>query len=268
MGPYSGVSLSVKEAHTNMTDHDSRTQQIAADLRKQINDGTLGPGALLPSEPELARQHDVSRQTARAAIQLLERDGLITVRPRRGRIVRSHHRLRWHLSEFELPENTASITTADAWETDIERQGHDPTRQELSVKTIAPPTEIADKLKLSPAADLCVVRQRVRYIDGTPGIISDDYFDEQIVRGTELAEPRDTTREDILAEAGYPQTYDIDEIITRMPTPAEINRLQIPAGTPVMEHTRTGYTAENKPVRVMVSIVPGDTLILQYKVPT
>jgi DNA-binding GntR family transcriptional regulator len=251
-----------------MTEQDSRTQQIAAELRKQINDGTLGPGALLPSEPELARQHNVSRQTARAALQLLEREGLITVRPRRGRIVRSHHRLRWRLSEFELPENTAAITTADAWEADIERQGHDPTQQELSVKTISPPVDIADKLKLTPAADLCVVRQRVRYIDGKPGIISDDYFDEQIVRGTELAESRDTTREDILAEAGYPQTYDIDEIITRMPTPTEIQRLQIPAGTPVMEHTRTGYTADDKPVRVMVSIIPGDTLILQYKVPT
>jgi len=27
---------------------------------------------------------------------------------------------------------------------------------------------------------------------------------------------------------------------------------------------RTGYTADDKPVRVMISIVPGDTLILQY----
>jgi GntR family transcriptional regulator len=42
----------------------------------------------------------------------------------------------------------------------------------------------------------------------------------------------------------------------------------IPPGTPVAEHIRTGYTAENRPVRVMVSIVPGDMLILQYTVPT
>jgi DNA-binding GntR family transcriptional regulator len=82
------------------------------------------------------------------------------------------------------------------------------------------------------------------------------------------AEPEDTIRENILAEAGYGQVYDIDEIITRMPTPAEIERLSIPAGTPVAEHIRTGYTAENRPVRVMVSIVPGDTLILQYTIPT
>ena len=70
------------------------------------------------------------------------------------------------------------------------------------------------------------------------------------------------------AHHGYEQVYDIDEIITRMPTPDEIARLAIPAGTPVAEHIRTGYTADNKPVRVMISIVPGDTLILQYSVPT
>jgi GntR family transcriptional regulator len=79
--------------------------------------------------------------------------------------------------------------------------------------------------------------------------------------------PQDTTREDILKEAGYEQVYDIDEIITRMPSPAETARLGILPGTPVAEHIRTGYTADDKPVRVMISIIPGDTLILQYTIP-
>ena len=34
------------------------------------------------------------------------------------------------------------------------------------------------------------------------------------------------------------------------------------------EHIRTGYTAIGKSVRVMISVVPGDTLILQYTIPT
>ena len=68
-----------------------------------------------------------------------------------------------------------------------------------------------------------MVRRHVRYIDGKPAIISDDYFDERIVRGTELAEPEDTTRENILAEAGYEQVCDIDEIITRMPHPRKLS---------------------------------------------
>ena len=243
------------------------TRRITDTLRQQINDGTYGPGALLPSEPELAQEYGVNRQTARTALQALEREGLVVVRPRRGRIVRSTQRLRWHLSDFERPDHTV-LTTSDAWETDIENQGHDPAGQDLNVETIKPPADIAKRLNLNPETDTCVVRRHIRYIDGKPAIISDDYFDEQIVRGTELAAPEDTTREDILKEAGYEQVYDIDQIITRMPTPAEIARLNILTGTPVAEHVRTGYTAANQPVRVMVSIIPGDTLILQYAIPT
>jgi len=173
----------------------------------------------------------------------------------------------WRLSEFELPENTG-LASSDAWEADIEGQGHDPTRQDLEVEVIAPPPGIADLLALDPTEGRCVVRRHVRFIDGHPGIISDDYFDEVIVRGTELAEPEDTTREDILKEAGYEQVYDVDEIVTRMPTPDEAARLSIGMGQPVAEHTRVGYTANDKAVRVMVSIIPGNALVLRYKIPT
>src|SRR5450759_1391237 len=84
------------------------TQRISADLRRQIQEGSLGPGALIPSEPEVAREYHVSRQTARSALQALEQEGLVIVRPRRGRVVRSSQRLRWHLSEFERPDHTCS----------------------------------------------------------------------------------------------------------------------------------------------------------------
>jgi DNA-binding GntR family transcriptional regulator len=53
-----------------------------------------------------------------------------------------------------------------------------------------------------------------------------------------------------------------------MPTPEEVERLEITPGTPVAEHIRTGYTRTNQAVRVMISIIPGDTLILEYKIPT
>lgn len=244
-----------------------RTQQIARELRQQIESGSLAPGALMPSEPEVARAYEVSRQTARSALQVLERQGLVIVRPRRGRIVRSGQRLIWRLSQFELPENTG-LVSSDAWETDIESQGHDPTRQDLEVETIRPPEDMAKRLQLDPERDWCVVRRHVRYIDGKPGITADDYFDEVIVRGTELAAPEDTTREDILKEAGYEQVYDVDEIIIRMPTPSEAQQLEISGGVPVAELTRTAYTSSDKPVRVMIAVIPGDVLVLRYVIPT
>ena len=89
------------------------TQRITADLRRQIQEGHLVPGALLPSETEVAHDYGVSRQTARSALQALEHEGLVIVRPRRGRIVRSSQRLRWHLTEFERPDTTV-LTTSDA----------------------------------------------------------------------------------------------------------------------------------------------------------
>ena len=99
--------------------------------------------------------------------------------------------------------------------------GPRPDTARLQVETIRPPQKIAAILGIDPNTESAVVRRHLRYIDDKPGIISDDYFDEAIVRGTELAAPEDTTREDILKEAGYEQTYDVDEIITRMPTPDE-----------------------------------------------
>jgi DNA-binding GntR family transcriptional regulator len=222
---------------------------------------------LLPSEPELAASYGVGRQTARSALQILEREGLVVVRPRRGRIVRSQDRLTWNLSTFESPESTAA-STADAWGTDVERQGHDPSGETLHVEQIKPPADVAAILRLDTSADTCVVRRHVRYIDGQPAIISDDFFDLRLVEGTELAAPEDTTREDILKEAGYEQTYDIDDIVVRMPTPDEVKRLRIPAGTPVAEHRRTGYTADDRPVRLMISIIPGDTIAMRYIVAT
>jgi GntR family transcriptional regulator len=44
--------------------------------------------------------------------------------------------------------------------------------------------------------------------------------------------------------------------------------LEIPPGTPVAEHIRTGYTRTDVAARVMISIIPGDTMILEYKIPT
>ena len=108
----------------------------------------------------------------------------------------------------------------------------------------------------------------MRYIDGSPAIISDDYFDLKLVEGTALAAPEDTTREDILKEAGYEQAYDVDEIITRMPTPDETDRLGIQPGTPVADHRRVGYTAEDRRVRLMISVIPGDSIVLRYIVAT
>src|ERR1039458_8215170 len=50
---------------------------IAENLRARVQAGELRAGAQLPSEPTLARDLGVSRSSLRAAIALLEEDGLL-----------------------------------------------------------------------------------------------------------------------------------------------------------------------------------------------
>ncbi|MGI5203265.1 winged helix-turn-helix domain-containing protein [Spirillospora sp. CA-108201] len=65
----------------------TRTEDIAAQLRHQIETGRFRAGAALPSENQLARSHGVSRSTARAALLTLEAAGLVTCVHGRGRYV-------------------------------------------------------------------------------------------------------------------------------------------------------------------------------------
>lgn len=63
------------------------SRRIAEGLRAQIRDGLLQPGAMLPSEAELAEQHDVARGTVRAALATIVDEGLVEVVPGVGRRV-------------------------------------------------------------------------------------------------------------------------------------------------------------------------------------
>ncbi|GAA5082356.1 DNA-binding GntR family transcriptional regulator [Thermocatellispora tengchongensis] len=61
---------------------------IAHNLRRQIARGDLAPGDTLPSEAELRRRFQVSRNTVRHALAELERAGLIVTEHGKGRYVR------------------------------------------------------------------------------------------------------------------------------------------------------------------------------------
>jgi GntR family transcriptional regulator len=67
-------------------------QQLAEELRQQIESGALTPGARLPSEPELSRRHRIGRPTVRQATELLVRRGLIERRRGAGTFVRQKPR--------------------------------------------------------------------------------------------------------------------------------------------------------------------------------
>jgi GntR family transcriptional regulator len=76
-----------------------RFRQIVDALRRQIVDGALPEHAPLPSERTIAQQYDVSRMTARRALESLELEGLAYSEQRRGRFV-SPPRLTYDISRM------------------------------------------------------------------------------------------------------------------------------------------------------------------------
>src|ERR1044072_9267940 len=61
--------------------------QVHADIARRIAEGEWGPGAMLASEIDLARELSVSPGTVRKALDLLESERLVTRRQGRGTFV-------------------------------------------------------------------------------------------------------------------------------------------------------------------------------------
>lgn len=62
--------------------------QLAEEIRQQVRTGTLQPGDRLPSFAEVRRQSGFNQNTIEKAHSLLEQEGLIERRPRRGIFIR------------------------------------------------------------------------------------------------------------------------------------------------------------------------------------
>ncbi|WP_106403771.1 GntR family transcriptional regulator [Actinocorallia populi] len=235
------------------------------DLHRQIERGELSPGDQIPGEFELADTHKVSRSTVRTALIHLQQEGLITSgRGSLGRQVRERRPMWWNLASFENGDRRDDPQTGmDEWAAGVLEQGRVP-KQEVAVSIQAAPPEIASRLDIEPEG-LAVRRQRVRFVDDVPYQLSTSWFPEHIARGTALMEQRDLAMPGgVLRSIGHPQVRVRDEISVRMPTPAEVDQLDLGMGMPVGQHIRTGYDAKGHALRVMVTVFPGDRQFLVY----
>lgn len=245
-----------------------RYHQVADHIRAQIKDGILRAGDQLPTEGELVDRFGVSRNTVRLALRRLTEEGLLSSGQGRGTFVRERlERVVWNWSTMESrSRHVSSVSGRDQWAAAIAESGRTP-RLELNVSIKRPPADVAERLQLDQESALTVVRERVRYVDQQPYALADSYFPEELVRGTPLMLPEDVSAPGgVLASVGLIQVRYQDEIAVRMPTRDEVDRLALPAATPVAVHTRTGYDKDGRALRVMVTTLPGDRHVIRYDV--
>ncbi|MBX9992163.1 GntR family transcriptional regulator [Phreatobacter oligotrophus] len=133
----------------------SKTRRVYLTLRDRISSGELTPGTRLPSEPDLAELHDVSRVTIRRALAELEREGLISRRPGAGTFITARMIKRPIVADLS---NALAHLVEMGRSTDVRL---------LQFGYVDPSPEVAEALKLDDGEK--VQRSvRVRIIDGEP----------------------------------------------------------------------------------------------------
>lgn len=130
----------------------TRYEEIAAYLRGLIAERE--PGDRLPSEAELCRRFDVSRMTARHAVQTLEREHLLHRKRGKGTFVSPRPVPRLLGSPLSFTES-------------MQRRGKTATSETLELG-FGPPSEDDVKALEIAADDVVGILERIRYADGIP----------------------------------------------------------------------------------------------------
>lgn len=206
-------------------------RRIEADLRRQIADGTLPPGAKLPPEKALAEQWGTSRPTVRQALAPLEVEGLIDRRPPFGTFVRRRPAL-----------DTQHVIRDRAVYRDERGYYFDPAAVDW-VALVPPslsrgpaPADIARILRLPDANAEVVIRdRRMGPAGGEVLQIATSYIPADLAHGTVLEAINsgpggifDRMEQDMGLHLSWEDLYG-----ARMPTGDEAAILGIPAGVPV-----------------------------------
>lgn len=242
----------------------AKYQEIADRLRGQIDSGALCPGDRLPSEPDLVKTFDASRNTVRLAIALLTNQGLVVTRQGLGTFVNEPAApFTALLSRVRGQQGGKSPAPIHPEVNNVDAEAE--TSTQVVEKSPASPS-VAEKLEIDPG-DLVVVRRRHGTIGGIPWMMMASYFPLDIAVGTPLEQAGEIVGGSIklLADLGYEQLGFVDEIGARMPNAREFAYFGVSTGTPVLVVNRTAYAA-NRPIRLTRYTYRGDRVRLTHEV--
>jgi GntR family transcriptional regulator len=210
-----------------------RYQQIAADLRRRIEDGEFAPGQPLPSETALIAEYGVSRITARHAVAALRAAGLVVTEHGRASRVSDFGDARLELAvalTFDPAGDTFSTWDGDGW-ADVE----EPSR----FRTEAGPQAAA--LGLAAGEPVFVLERQLMHHGGTQ-VMHRVYVpfataaDVPALEDDPFRAPGELYG--LLRAAGHELAWR-DVVRAAMPSPDEAATLDVPDGVPLLTHVRT-----------------------------
>ncbi len=243
--------------------------RVLEDLRAQIREGVLAPGARVPSRNGIITRYGVGETAAKHALQVLATEGLIEARAGSGSYVRAvpaathleHDRLHFPGSPFGLADGAATAVN-----------GHDPVRLswEHQTEQVPPPLRIARWLGL-PDGEPVTRTSYLLTAGGTPVQLAVSYEPAALTAGTPVACPEQGPYagrgvSERMRAIGITVDEVVEEISVRPCQRAEAAALRIPAGTLVLVAERA-HRAGERTVEAGEIAVPADRFRLRYRFP-
>lgn len=219
--------------------------QLKEILKENIESGVWKPGDRIPSENELRKQYDVSRNTVIKALEELVQEGLLRREQGRGTFVSS-------------PKISHSLTGFYSFSNVLRANGLEPKDVILGLeKRIAKPS-IARHLKLTGSQEVWVLK-RLRCAGEEPIMLETSHLPQNRVLRVDQADLENRSLYDYLE-----QKHDI--LVTRakeifepvLIRDYESRYLRVPEGYPALLLDRIAYDSQGRPVEFCRSIVRGD----------
>jgi GntR family transcriptional regulator len=227
----------------------SLRHQIADGLRAQVLAGELSAGARLPSEPELARRMHVSRSSLRAAITLLEEEGLLRRVHGSGTYVNDRPLLRDDIS------HNLSVTAM------ITATGRTPGARLVQAGLEPAPSEVAAAFDLPVGTSLSALR-RVRTADGQPVVDTTDWCRPETLDPAAMEVPVDGSVYRALAERGLTIHHGVATMRPSVADAAIAERLEVPEGSLLLTLFQVDSTADGVVALVSLEVYRADAFLV------
>ncbi len=209
--------------------------QIFLILRNRIYAGDLSAGDLVPSEQDLTTAFDVSRITAKRALNELADAGLVVRERGRGTRV---------LARPPVPAVTSSI---DGWLENISLMGLSTEAQVLELTYVDAGDDIASALEIEPGTEVQKAI-RVRRLDGQPMSYLVTYVPADIGRDYDQDDLNVMPLLHLLERAGVDVASARQTISATLADAGVASALECPSGAPLIEVRRVVRNRDERPV--------------------
>lgn len=222
-----------------------RYHRIAESLRERIRGGEWTAGAPLPNQRRLARDFGVTLMTLRQALELLERDSLITRRHGLGTFVAA-------------PSIDYEITKLRRFAGDLSAQGESVSTRVLDARPTVADRRVSAGLGLRPRARVVIV-ERLRLVDDHPMSLQRSFLPAGIGEDVLTSDLAETPLSQVLEfKLGIVVVRAREAVSAIRLGPREAGELACPSGAPAFESERVSFDAAGQAVVFDRVFIPGD----------